>query len=184
MPALTCWVSANFALANFLASRSVGNVSVALGCRRFAHGRSNETYQVPRDLLAMRPPRGLGPQRTILCSLVAFRSGLRALLLVTTENSHHPYPRQHRRAAFRRHQDQGLHRGLPLRRLVLCLGHLCDVGPGILERDELAAAGQRDWLVERAPSTRVRHLGRAAFEPSQRPVERHSFPELTCGAAP
>ena len=34
----------------------------------------------------MRPSRGLGPQRTILCFLVAFRSGLRALLLVTTES--------------------------------------------------------------------------------------------------
>ena len=96
---LTFLASANFARANFLASRSLRNVSVALGCRCFAHGRSNETYHVPRDLLAMRPSRGLGPQRTILCFLVAFRSGLRALLLVTTESSHHPYPRQHRRAA-------------------------------------------------------------------------------------
>ena len=58
MPALTFRASANFALAKFLAFRSFGNVSVR--CRRFAPGRLNETYQVPRDLLAMRPSRGLG----------------------------------------------------------------------------------------------------------------------------
>jgi hypothetical protein len=52
VPALTFWVSANFALANFLASRSLGNVSVALPCPRFAGGgSSNETYHVSWDLL-------------------------------------------------------------------------------------------------------------------------------------
>ena len=60
MPALTFRASANFALAKFLAFRSFGNVSVR--CRRFAPGRLNETYQVPRDLLAMRPSRGLALQ--------------------------------------------------------------------------------------------------------------------------
>ena len=59
MPALTFSVSTNFALANFLASRSFGNVSVALVCVRFRRRSSNETYHVPRDLLAMRPSRGL-----------------------------------------------------------------------------------------------------------------------------
>jgi hypothetical protein len=47
-------------------------------------------------------------------------------------------------------QDQGFHRCLPFRRLALGLRQLRDVVPGILERDELAAAGQRDRLVERA----------------------------------
>jgi hypothetical protein len=141
VPALTFRASANFALAKFLASRSFGNVSVALACRpRLAHGRSNETYHVPRDLLAIRPSRGLGPQRTILCFLVAFRSGLRALLLVTTESSLHGYSCKHRRSAFRRDQDQGLHRRLPFRRFVLGLRRLRDVVAGIPERDELAAA--------------------------------------------
>jgi hypothetical protein len=55
VPALTFIVSTNFALANFLASRSFGNVSVALPCPRFtADGSSNETYHVSWDLLAMR----------------------------------------------------------------------------------------------------------------------------------
>jgi hypothetical protein len=38
VPAPTFWVSANFALANFLASRSFGNVSVILACFRFRGG--------------------------------------------------------------------------------------------------------------------------------------------------
>ena len=59
MPALTFWFSADFALANFLASRSFGNVSVALACVRFPGPSSNETYQVPLDLRAMmRRSRG------------------------------------------------------------------------------------------------------------------------------
>ena len=62
MPALTFGVSTNFALANFLASRSFRNVSVALVCVRFRRRSSNETYHVPRDLLAMRPSRGLRRQ--------------------------------------------------------------------------------------------------------------------------
>src|SRR6266478_699666 len=59
VPALTFGVSTNFALANFLASRSFGNVLVALTRFRFPRGRSNETYHVPLDLLAMIPSRGL-----------------------------------------------------------------------------------------------------------------------------
>ncbi len=59
MPALTFGVSTNFALANFLASRSFGNVLVALTRFRFPRGSSNETYHVPLDLLAMIPSRGL-----------------------------------------------------------------------------------------------------------------------------
>jgi hypothetical protein len=53
VPALTFGVSTNFALANSLASRSFGNVSVALAPLRFPRGRSNETYHVPLDLSAM-----------------------------------------------------------------------------------------------------------------------------------
>src|ERR1700716_2594014 len=59
VPALTFGVSTNFALANFLASRSFGNVLVALTRFRFPRGSSNETYHVPLDLLAMIPSRGL-----------------------------------------------------------------------------------------------------------------------------
>ena len=51
MPALTFGVATNFALANFLASLSFENVSVALVYGRVRDGSSNETYHV---LLAMR----------------------------------------------------------------------------------------------------------------------------------
>ena len=68
--------------------------------------------------------------------------------LVAVQRLHDADPRQHRRAAFRRDQDQGLHRRLPLRHLVLGLGKLRDVFAGILERDELAPAGQRDRTIE------------------------------------
>lgn len=70
MPAVTFGVSTNFALSNFLASRSFGNVLVALANARFPCGSSNETYHVPWDFLAMRlsqatpaaPPPWAGPQ--------------------------------------------------------------------------------------------------------------------------
>jgi hypothetical protein len=52
VPAPTFGVSTNLALANFLASRSFGNVSVTLACARGFLG-SNETYHVPLDLPAM-----------------------------------------------------------------------------------------------------------------------------------
>ena len=109
MPALTFRASANFALANFLASLVRKRFPATVGRRRFASGRSNETYQVPRDLLDMRPSRGARssandpmlfgclPQRAS-CAVVGHRE------LASS------YPRQHRRAAFRRDQDQDLHR--------------------------------------------------------------------------
>jgi hypothetical protein len=40
--------------------------------------------------------------------------------------------------------------GLPLLKILLGLRQLHDVGGGILERDELAAAGQRYRIVERS----------------------------------
>ena len=79
------------------------------------------------------------------------------MLLVTTESSRHPYPRKHRRPAFRRDQDQGFHRCQPFRRLVLGLRQLGDLGPGILERHELAAAGKRDRFVECSLPPAINH---------------------------
>jgi hypothetical protein len=68
VPALRFRVWANFALANCFASRSFGNISVALANDRFRRrGSSNETYHMPCDLLAIKPfarampaARGLG----------------------------------------------------------------------------------------------------------------------------
>ena len=72
---------------------------------------------------------------------------------VTIQCLHDADPRQHRRPARRRDQDQGLHRCLPFRRLVLGLRKFRDVVAGILERDELATVRQRDRLVEGAGPT-------------------------------
>jgi hypothetical protein len=63
--------------------------------------------------------------------------------LVAVQRLHDADPRQHCRPARLRDQEQRLHRRLPLRRLVLGLRKLRDVFAGILERDELAAAGKR-----------------------------------------
>jgi hypothetical protein len=43
--------------------------------------------------------------------------------------------RKHRWAAERRHQNQRLHCSLPLRRHLLGLGELRNIGPGVLEGD-------------------------------------------------
>ena len=72
MPAVTFGVSTNFALAKFLASRSLGNISVALASECFLRGTSNETYYVPWDLLAMGPSRGLCRRLTAVRSQPAF----------------------------------------------------------------------------------------------------------------
>jgi hypothetical protein len=45
-------------------------------------------------------------------------------------------------------KEQRLHRGLPFRRLLFGFGQLGDIGPGVFERDELATAGRRYWIVE------------------------------------
>jgi hypothetical protein len=67
---------------------------------------------------------------------------------VTVQGSHDADPRKHRRPAFRCEQDQRFHRRLPFRRLVLGFRQPGDVGPGILERDELAAVRQDDRILE------------------------------------
>ena len=56
VPALILTMSSNLSLANCFASRSVGNVSVDRAKDRFpSRGNSNETYQTPFELFAMRP---------------------------------------------------------------------------------------------------------------------------------
>jgi len=61
---------------------------------------------------------------------------------VTVYCAHYADPREHRRPAGRRDQQQGFHRCLPFRRFVLGLRELRDVGAGVLERDEGAAVRQ------------------------------------------
>ena len=70
--------------------------------------------------------------------------------VVTVQCLHDADPREHRRASVCRDQDQRFHCHLPLRRVVLSPRKLRDVFAGILQRDKLAAAGQRYWLVRTA----------------------------------
>jgi hypothetical protein len=65
--------------------------------------------------------------------------------------------RDHCWAAQRRHQDQRFHRRLPFRGPVLSLRKLRDVIAGIPQGEELAAAGQRDRLVERSFPGAISH---------------------------
>jgi hypothetical protein len=74
--------------------------------------------------------------------------GIEHPLDVPVQGPHDADARKHRRPAERHHQDQGFHRCLPLSGRVLGFRELRDVIAGILQRDELAAAGQRDGLVE------------------------------------
>jgi hypothetical protein len=63
---------------------------------------------------------------------------------------HDADPREHRRAAVRRHQDQGFHRRLPIQRFVFRLRQFGYVGAGVLQRYELPSVGQRDGIIEGA----------------------------------
>jgi len=101
VPALTFWTSANFALANFLASRSFGNVSVALMCDRFScRGSSNETNHVPWDLLAMRSSRARSSVNDpVFLTAFVLGSGSGAWLPLV-QRPHHRYARHHDDAAM------------------------------------------------------------------------------------
>jgi hypothetical protein len=59
--------------------------------------------------------------------------------LPAVQGPHDANPGEHRRAAFLGHQDQRLHRGLPLWRGMLFLRQLGDVLAGITQRDKLSA---------------------------------------------
>jgi hypothetical protein len=60
--------------------------------------------------------------------------------------------------------DQRFDRGLPFRELLFGLRKLLDIPGGVLKGDELAAAGQRDWIVERAlPTPWVLYAKRSAL---------------------
>jgi hypothetical protein len=68
---------------------------------------------------------------------------------VPVQRSHDADAREHRWAAMLCHQDQGFDRGLPLWELLFGLGKLLDIFGGVLKGDELAAARQRDRIIER-----------------------------------
>ena len=85
--------------------------------------------------------------------MVAFPLGVEYALNVSIERLHDADPRHHRWVARLGDQDQGFHRCLPFRGLVLGIRKPRDEFAGILKRDDLAAAGKRDWIVEPAWAT-------------------------------
>jgi hypothetical protein len=65
VPAATFGVLATLALANFLASSSFGNVSVALACARLRRGRASyETYHVAWGLYVTGVPQAVCQSKT------------------------------------------------------------------------------------------------------------------------
>jgi hypothetical protein len=81
--------------------------------------------------------------------MVVFPIGIKLADDLPVQRPHDANPRKHRRAAGRRDQDQGLHCRLPVRGFVLGFRKLRNVLAGVLQRDELAAAGQWNWFVEK-----------------------------------
>jgi hypothetical protein len=61
----------------------------------------------------------------------------------------------HGRTAMFDNKEQRFDRGLPLRELLFGLREFLDISGGVLEGDELPAAWQRDWIVERTFPTSV-----------------------------
>ena len=89
--------------------------------------------------------------------MMVFPVRIEHALNVSVQCSHDADPGEHRRATGFSDQDQDLHRGLPFGGGVLGLRRLGDLVAGILERDEPASAGKRDWIVEGAAPFFVRH---------------------------
>jgi hypothetical protein len=61
---------------------------------------------------------------------------------VSVQCSHHANARHHGRPVEFDYQKQGFDRGLPVVEQLLGFGKLLDVFGGVLERDEMATAGQ------------------------------------------
>jgi len=76
---------------------------------------------------------------------------------VPVERPHDPDLRQHRRAAFFDNQHQGADRRLPLGCAVFCFRQLGDVVPGVAQRLELTAIGQRYRVFEFSGPALFRH---------------------------
>jgi hypothetical protein len=79
-----------------------------------------------------------------------FAIGIELTHDIWVQRPHEAYARHHGRAAVFDDQEHRFDRGLPLRELLFGLGKLLDIFGGNLESDELAPAGQRDRIIERA----------------------------------
>jgi len=75
--------------------------------------------------------------------MMGFPIEIKLANVLTVQCLHDANAREHRRPAERGDEDQRFRSRLPFRGLVLSLRKLRDILTGILERDELATAGQR-----------------------------------------
>ena len=117
------------------------------------------------------------PRQLPLSPMSTFARGIEHPLDVPVQRPHDADPREHRRPAVCRHQDQGLHRRLPILGFVLGLRQLRDVLAGNLKGDELATAGKLDRLVEGAGSAH-----QVSAVPASR-ASRASISALQCATA-
>jgi len=74
--------------------------------------------------------------------------GIKLPNVAAVQRSHDTDTCHHGRAVELDDQEQGFDGSLPLVKILLRLGKLLDIFGGILERDELADAGQRYRIVE------------------------------------
>jgi hypothetical protein len=100
---------------------------------------------------------------------------------VAIECPHHADPRHHRRAVLFCDQDQAFHRCLPFRRFMLCFWQLGDVGPGVLQGDELPAVRQHNRIVE---ATLPGHSSAPPWDPRTETYGRTSGWAITLGVPP
>src|SRR5271169_4863506 len=94
-----------------------------------------------------------------------FPVGVEHPLDVAIKRSHDTNTRMHQWPAILRRHDQCLDGGLPLRALMFGLRQSGDEIGGILQRDELATARQRDRIVERSFPVATSHLRPVATRP-------------------
>jgi hypothetical protein len=76
---------------------------------------------------------------------------------VSILRSQHTDTRVHQRPAIFGRHNQRRNGGLPLRALVFGFRQPRDVIGGVLERDELASARQRDWVFELPVPAAISH---------------------------
>jgi hypothetical protein len=81
--------------------------------------------------------------------MMIFAIGVEHAFNLAVQRPHDADARHHRRAVLLGDQDQTFHCCLPFRHLVFGLWKLSDVVASVLQRDEAAPAGQRDWNFER-----------------------------------
>jgi len=97
--------------------------------------------------------------------MMLFASWIKHPFNVPVQRPQDANPRVHERPATLGRHDQAHDRRLPFRQVLLGLRQTRDVVGRVPERDELATARQRDWIIERfGPRHRAIFGGHASFQ--------------------